>query len=489
MAELLRAPERGTGNDVDSVDLSDNRVIKHFCSLAAFGRTEVFQAIFVCSSCTSKNECICSACAEQCHAGHEVEYIGMGPSYCDCCDIGCIILEESIAEATRLGIVSGTSGSYCPCEPKLPPTSACLETAATAASSYIRDVYGIPAMADAELGCRLALQAKELVKHSRDSFWIDAETAESNEGSLCELELLAWKIFRRHVQHYNLEASSPGGSIRPQGAEWWVQVKPISLPPPLELASPLALLEPYANGAEAVDLHFDKDEAMAESFGLGLFPTLSTVSYLTNSVDAPPTLVFSRRYDQEDKTAISDMLVSHPAATKHLVFDGRLLHGAPSHFALRPLSKNNRNETTSDDPQPRITFIVNIWLDHKPAAVHLLPNEIRATVQGASKIAAGDASARVMEGSAALAFTSSFPVEQVVMTDALTDLPEALRGRIELPFVGGKATWVGDDDDEAMVLVTYPPPVHESDTLIVRFAPDLEAFLQYSRDDQDDDLS
>jgi hypothetical protein len=29
-----------------------------------------------------------------------------------------------------------------------------------------------------------------------------------------------------------------------------------------------------------------------------------------------------------------------------------------------------------------------------------------------------------------------------------------------------------------MVLVIYPPPEHEVDTLLVRFGPDLEAFLR-----------
>lgn len=469
------------GGDAGTV-ASANR-IEQFCSFAALGRTEAFQAIFVCRSCCCCDDkllCICSACADQCHFDHDVEYVGMGPCYCDCSDIGCKIADESKAEADRLGILS-FDGKLCSYKPVIagsaPPAG---EKVAAGEPSYIRDVFRIPLLDDTTTSYRLTLQAKELVKHSRDTFWLDADTVSDNDGSLCDLELLAWKIFRQHMHHYNLrEAANDSGHCI--GAEWWVQVKQVSLPPPSEASQ--SRLETYANGEEAVDLHYDKDEELAESFGLGLFPTLSTVTYLTDSVNAPPTLVFSRRYDEGDDNAISEMLISHPMVAKHLAFDGRLLHGAPSHFALRPLFERLRNEEMNVNATTRITFLVNLWLSHKPAGVEVLPNAIREAVQMAANDVSGTTQTvlRTIQGPAT--FTAS-PVAQIDLTDE-EDLPEALRGKIELPFVGGKATW-GDDEDGSMILVTYPPPAHECDTLLVRFGPGLEASLQHS--DNNDEI-
>jgi hypothetical protein len=474
-------------NDAESV--TSGRRIQQFCSFAAVGRTEAFQAIFVCRTCCGNElvgRCICSACADQCHRDHEVEYIGMGPCYCDCRDIGCKIVEESRAEAARLGISLSDTNCYCKTAALPTPLSSGRENESTEESSYIRDVFRISILAEATMSSRLTFQAKELVKHSRDTFWLDAATA-LDEGSLCDLELLAWRIFRQHMHHYRLEntttATDDDGCGRCMGAEWWVQVKQVSQPP---IGTSQSRLESYANGAEAVDLHYDKDEALAESFGLGLFPTLSTVTYLTVPVHAPPTLVFSRRYDQEDNDAISEMLISHPAATKHLVFDGHLLHGAPSHFALRPLSDSRRNEicnVDNCDVTTRVTFLVNLWLSHKPSGVEVLAPEVREAIRMATK-QAFSAETVLSRLDGPVAFTTSSPIPHIDLT-GLEDLPVKLRGKIELPFVGGKATWVDDEDDDVsdMVLVTYPPPVHQSDTLLVRFGPDLEATLQYSGDD------
>ena len=55
-----------------------------------------------------------------------------------------------------------------------------------------------------------------------------------------------------------------------------------------------------------IDLHYDKDEALAESFGLGSFPTLSTVTYLTGaSSKAPPTILLDHTYTQGEEEVMS----------------------------------------------------------------------------------------------------------------------------------------------------------------------------------------
>lgn len=457
--------------------LGSDKRIERFCSFAALGCTEAFQAIFVCRSCCGSEQlCVCAACADQCHADHDVEYIGTGPCYCDCRDMGCSIGEQSDAEAARLGISA--------------PASDCLsvEEHSIDKSAYIRDGFRIPLLENTVTLSRLALQALELVKHSRDTFWLEAGADLESDKSVCELELLAWRIFRQHMQHYGLKETE---NCR-VGAEWWVQVKPVTLPP-LVNNTEHSRLESYANGAESVDLHYDKDESMAESFGLGFFPTLSTVTYLSDSWQAPPTLVFSCRYDQGDNVEISEMLISHPTAAKHVVFDGLLLHGAPSHYALRPLF-DSRQTTPSDvdwgtgDNTPRITFLVNIWTHHKPAGVEVLPNAIREVIQTAAEKMSGlDLSFR-MQLDGAEEFMVLSPLAQIDLTD-VDDLPIELRGKIELPFVGGKATWCDDNEDNegAMVLVTYPPPLHQDDTLLVRFGSNLKPFLHYSGCDDDDD--
>jgi len=435
-------------NDANDSDLK--------CSFAVTGDKEAFQAIFVCHCCSEQDEilCLCQACADCCHADHEdLEYIGMGPSYCDCHNMerGCQLEQISREEVDRLKISHG--GILDP--PNFLPV--------LQHGDYIRDAFTIDALKSEALCDMLRKEAMELIKHSKDTFWID-ENGESS--AFTNLERLAWSVFQNHVQHYNLTGN------KAYGAEWWVQVKPVSLPKDAEM-----ILESVSNGSEAVDLHYDKDEALAESFGLGSFPALSTVTYLTDSINAPPTIVFPHRYDEGDREMMADMFVSRPRKGKHVVFDGRLLHGAPSHFALRPL------EAKSDEvsPQSRITFLVNIWTAHKPTGVDVLSNEIREAIQRTCSAAV---TGEQFASSIASCVFESRPKTELRLT-ADSDLPETLRGRIELPFLGKGTTWESSDNNEGIVVVTFPPLPHESDTLLVRFGPGFQAYLDTVVDDED----
>ena len=80
---------------------------------------------------------------------------------------------------------------------------------------------------------------------------------------------------------------------------------------------------------------------------------------------------------------MDEMLVSYPRRGKHLVFDGRLLHGAPAHHALRTMEDtvSTRNATSSN----RVTFLVNIWVNRQPSGVKPLPCRIRQLVRAAGK--------------------------------------------------------------------------------------------------------
>jgi hypothetical protein len=457
-----------------------------FCTRAATGRCPIFQEIYVCRTCRSADKeatdfplCICSACADGCHENHEVEYVGMGPCFCDCRDGSCRIADASVQEAARIGLET-TVDSDCPCPSlSIPSIKRTHENEESSCPTYIRDVYHIPLLRnDAAFQNRLVRQAKELIRHSRDTFWLDAveKDAKRNEESLCDLELLAWQVFHRHWKHY---CDIPDRGKDPPmilGAEWWVQVKPVSSASDEEKVADA--LESDHLQEEAIDLHYDKDEEMAASFGLGVFPSLSTVTYLTDS-SAAPTLIFSRRYDSNEEETMSDMLISHPSCGKHVVFDGRLLHGAPSHPLLRRHNVKGDGEETRE-PAVRITFLVNMWLNYKPARVNPLSQSIRECIK---KVTNDTESSRTFSSAGkALDFV---PVESMptLALSSLVDRPEMLREPIELPFVGGKSTWAGDgdDDDLAMVVKVYPPPLAHSqhDSVLVQFGPGLEATLDY----------
>ncbi len=191
------------------------------------------------------------------------------------------------------------------------------------------------------------------------------------DGGYSDLELFAREVYQHHVQSYTSHLTTSNKDINAEGgAEWWVQVKPAG------------------SSRAPVNMHYDKDETLAEAFGLGSFPTLSTVTYLTDSQDNVPTIVFPRTYNDEIDLPIESMLVSHAVRGKHLVFDGRLLHGAPAHQSLLRQSCNRNAEY--DECQPtsslRVTLLVNIWLSGKPACVNVLPVCIRSKIQCIAKM-------------------------------------------------------------------------------------------------------
>lgn len=429
---------------------SDERC--QYCTFSLTQTKPVFQSIFVCHSCTPEDGqmlCLCQACADHCHADHDgLEYVGMGPCYCDCRQIlvGCRIETESDREARRL----------LKDRPYLNQTS--VERPLTSVSDS--RLYSL--FEEKELAQRLQVQTHELVKHSKETFWLDSSV---DPMTLCELELLAWTILKSHCQRYSLEGC---------GGEWWVQVKKVSS------QGMNGELNSIDNTSEAVDLHYDKDEIIAEKFGIGVFPLLSTVTYLTDLVNAPPTVLFSKRYDQPEDEPISEMLLSYPRQGNHLIFDGRLLHGAPANYLLRR-SDNRDNKT---DTGIRITFLVNIWdLESKPVGIEPLPHSIRQCIINT-----------VLEApfpldSGMFAKKNGLTAQKIMLKDE-ESMPEAIRRRIELPFLGATTTWESASDDGSTTFVlTYPPPlVTESDLLLVSFGPGMEAYVENDSSGDEDEL-
>ena len=124
------------------------------------------------------------------------------------------------------------------------------------------------------------------------------------------------------------------------------------------------------DAAEAIEFHWDCDEYCCDVHGVHVTPALSTVTYL-GEVGAP-TLVLdvpSPRLANADPDschgAISGGALSYPRAGKHLVFDGRLLHGA--------VPTRTERRAHVEKGSVRVSLLVNVWLNHTPRGVEPLP--------------------------------------------------------------------------------------------------------------------
>ena len=212
------------------------------------------------------------------------------------------------------------------------------------------------------------------------TFWIPATGMEPR----CYLEQMALEIFNHHVPDdftYDTQTS---------GAEWWVQIRPN---PPAGRYSmhgdkddPLEL-----NG---INFHWDKDEDLRLMCGgtMYIHPHISTVTYLTDL--GAPTMVVSRRVnpmtgqlvqESNDGEGTEEGFVSWPKRGKHLSFDGRLLHAAPSDLMQDGMFEEQCSYDASSDMDDktrkilarqhrRCTFLVNIWLNYKPFNVNPFPD-------------------------------------------------------------------------------------------------------------------
>lgn len=169
----------------------------------------------------------------------------------------------------------------------------------------------------------------------------------------CYLEKMALEIFHHHVPN----SPSPNFFYDPDtsGAEWWVQLRPS--PPGTGRYSMLASdgdNDEDDMAKSGISFHWDKDEDLRImcSGSMYIHPHISTVTYLTDL--GAPTMVLTKRVDpftgeyvkgnhgngakHEGKSDgggdqdedVTEGFVSWPKRGKHLSFDGRYLHAAPS---------------------------------------------------------------------------------------------------------------------------------------------------------------
>ncbi len=559
------------------------------CTFAATGNHTAFQPIYICHTCSKKtNEgdesssmplCICQSCAEACHEalGHDVDYVGTGQAYCDCHTLlkekeqldaedetkgccSCVLYSRSCEVAQRLGInvekdigqCTMASGIGMGVNYNLPEIEGWDNDDVNDEKASFRFTFeslSIPALISSAGGssfnhhpCDVLIdQAKEFVKHSKDTHWIPHDTTDLEQ--LCGLEQLAFKIFQRHVEAYNLKErllvqNSQGGG----GAEWWVQVKNIQ---GVDGDNTTGIgkgedenqnnNKSSSSSNEAIDLHYDKDEELAEAFELGSFPTLSTVTYLTgntimdvnglNFSAAPPTVIFPHTYEMNDEGPIGgydvdestgemklklssspQMIVSHSRRGKHIVFDGKLLHGVPSNLLLR--HEIAEGDTSEIHKGLRVTFLVNIWLTRRPSKVTVLPQYIRDAVKHCHvhESNAGDAIRPITLPNVALHMEPrSHEVIRIDYDDV--ECNDSSIKWIHLPFVSSGATWVddmnmdgngdgdgggeeeGENEESGLVVSIVTPRRCENDTTFVSYSEELAPLLEYVGEDDDDDES
>jgi hypothetical protein len=182
--------------------------------------------------------------------------------------------------------------------------------------------------------------------------------------------------------------------------------------------------------------------------------------------------------DSHSRKFFSQVFLSQPRTGKHILFDGRLLHGAPSEPSLRESARFQSKDNSNQDPlsHMRITFLVNIWLTKRPNKVSILPNPIRQIIMDASNGHESLMSADTIE------FKEQI-VERLTMNhDSFGRDPE----KISLPFVSKGATWIdsneGDDDDEEegtdnLVVSMFPPNI-TSDSLLICYRDGYQPFFE-----------
>ena len=112
---------------------------------------------------------------------------------------------------------------------------------------------------------------------------------------------------------------------------------------------------------------------------------VSTVTYLTGG--GAPTAVLDRRAEFDGGVSsdpISAGALCYPKVGRHLSFDGRLLHAAPTELAAPETQTAGTGEGTgggagggrgaaAGEGEERVTFLVNVWLQHRPNGIRPFP--------------------------------------------------------------------------------------------------------------------
>ncbi len=400
-----------------------------WCSFAVSGTTSMHQPIYKCDTCQpGADKCCCIGCMNVCHRGHDVTFLADGNGYCDCGQSGCSLYVSSVPVANKL-----LDKRFHIANPYL------IEFIKACKPHFtVHKVKNI--IQETQL---LRQQALQLVTRSKDTFWIS-----QSDSPRCTFEDLAKSVGDHHM--HNLFGSLPcyDDLLAITGYEWWIQVKPCPGDDDRFIAAS------NTRGIVGVDLHYDKDEAMASSFELGIFPLVSTVTYITESEEyCHPTVVFDCLASTPVGSPIRECFISFPQIGKHIAFDGRLLHGAPSE--LLPFVKCNRSNVGNNDL--RITFLVNVWVGHRPSAVEPISVSLVGELNESRRH-------NCEVNNQILPLTFNHELERldrfygkVIKVKEQDTQRDDLGSWITIPFVSNDAEWGKSDDETGLDLSMWLP--------------------------------
>jgi len=444
----------------------------HRCSYTVSGQSMLLQAVYVCTTCGLDEErghsCLCEGCVATCHAGHATSFLGYGRAYCDCGAAGCVLAARSAEEADVTaegrprraplaqdadGRLAGTLESGL----SVPSFTACHVSALLGVG--LGSVLGHADDAGDEQTCEtLAALAAALAARTKDTFWVAAADGAADRGHdpPCALERLAAAVFAAHTAGAAFDPSTAG-------AEWWVQVKRTEDSDNDNDNNKSSFDSAY--GVGGVDLHYDKDEALAEGYGIGVFPQVSTVTYIAAPPRAAPTAVLETTAATPVGGPIRCCFLSRPVRGKHVAFDGRYLHGAPALLAPPPAglrASGGAPQIRTRLEEMRVTFLVNVWLGHQPAGVGSLPGDVRAALrQVESDLAVGAVTRSSSDGeSSSSSSRSSTLYSGVKAVKVAAKHVEAEDGQgdwVDVPFVSAAAQWGKGADERGLFLRMWLP--------------------------------
>lgn len=231
-----------------------------------------------------------------------------------------------------------------------------------------------------------------------------------------------------------------------------------------------------------IGLHYDKDEEIAETFGIGVFPQLSTVTYLSSSNKVAPTIVIENTPSDPIGKSIRKCYASYPIRGKHVRFDGRYLHGACPQFCvenddtdedvIENVEKNSEDvhippanlkgsgdgETNfegkmsvADSIKYRVTFLVNIWVNHKPLKVEMMPTSIcDEQIAFESELGLDNVQYSNIFADNAPKICTVSVTKKIVSNEEYGDWQD-------VPFVTEESDWGKDDDEKELFLRIWTP--------------------------------
>lgn len=188
------------------------------------------------------------------------------------------------------------------------------------------------------------------------------------------------------------------------GAEWWTLV---------------------LHAGDDVGLHWDRDYQMESSAEILVHPHLSTVTYLTDV--GGPTVVLGRISPMESHALrgvvgpVDEAVLSRPAQGKHISFDGRMLHGAPADADLWT------GQAPADSASTRVTFLVNVWLNHVPSSAEPFDAGKAQELSAADMVLRASGSEPVEEAATTLKVEGDSDAHKVIEMGFVAHRPLTLR--------------------------------------------------------------